>query len=392
MARVLWVDASAGVAGDMLAGALVDAGVPIDIMREAVDSVIPGMVTLTSTAVARAGLAATKFDVTVVEADAPQRHLSTIRSLLDDSGLDLAVRGQVLRVFTRLAEAEAAAHGVSIDEVHFHEVGAADSIADVVAVCAALHWLKIEELRFSVLELGHGSVQAAHGRLPVPTPAALRLSAGCVVTSDHSGECATPTGLALLTALGEQSGLHSLRVARTGVGAGSKDPSDHPNVVRVVVGDAAREQLLLEANVDDMDPRLWPGALEAILQAGARDAWLTPIVMKKGRPAHTLSVLCTDDTRTAVEEAVFRNTTTIGLRVLDIEKVALDRGFASVEVRGHQIAVKYAGRLGRIYNVSIEWNDVAAAAALLGIPERDLLTEAQEAAAVAGYVDGATLP
>ena len=392
MGTTLWVDASAGVAGDMLAGALVDAGVPLDVMRAAVEAVLPGKVNLSAASVQRAGMQATKFDVEVLEEDAPHRHLSTIRELVGAARVDAAVAASVLRVFSRLAEAEAAAHGIDVEEVHFHEVGAADSIADIVAVCAGLHWLQVTDLGFSTLELGHGTVQGAHGRIPVPTPAALRLTEGCLVTAAYTGEMATPTGLALLTSLGEQSTPPAMRVLRSGAGAGTKDPADHANVVRVIVGEAEDAQLLLEANIDDMDPRLWPGAIDAILRAGARDAWLTPIVMKKGRPALTLSVLCAGAERAAVEDAILHTTTTIGMRVVEVEKVALDRGFAEVQVEGQSVSVKYAGRHGRIYNVSVEWEDVARAAAALGRAERDVLADATRAAETSGFVTGAPLP
>lgn len=392
MGTALWVDASAGVAGDMLAGALIAAGVPIEVMRCAVDSVVAGLVELDAHEVQRAGLSATRLEVTTLEQDPPHRHLSAILELVEQAALDPSVADAVARVFRRLGEAEAAAHGVDVEEVHFHEVGAADSIADIIAVCAGLHWLAVDDLSFSVLELGHGSVQAAHGRIPVPTPAALRLTEGFRVTSLHSGEMATPTGLALLTALGSQQPMPTMRVLRSGMGAGSRDPEDHPNVVRVVIGEREAGQLLLEANVDDMDPRLWPSAIDSIMRAGARDAWLTPIVMKKGRPALTLSVLCTEVERQAIEEAIFRDTTTIGLRVLYVGKVALERGFTEVKVDGQRIAVKWAGRLGRVYNVSIEWEDVAAAARQLGLPDREVLASATAAAAELGLMPGAEIP
>ncbi len=388
----MWIDASAGVAGDMLAGALVDAGVPIDVMRGAVEAVLPRGVALEAAAVQRAGMHAVKFDVHVLEASAPHRHLTTIRDAVEHSSLNPVLRASISAVFERLGHAEAAAHGIAVDEVHFHEVGAADSIADIVAVCAGLDWLGVSTLSFSVLELGHGAIQGAHGRIPVPTPAALHLTQDCRVKSEFAGESATPTGLALLTALGTQAPPPAMRLLATGAGAGSKDPADHANVVRALVGEADSGQLLLEANVDDMDPRLWPGAIEAIMHAGALDAWLTPIVMKKGRPALTLSVLCSSTARPSVEEAILQCTTSIGMRVVEIEKIALERGFTEVQVAGHRVAVKYAGRLGRIYNVSVEWEDVAAAAKATGMAEREVLTSATLAAEALGLVPGSPLP
>lgn len=392
MSTSVWVDASAGVAGDMLAGALVDAGVPLDVMRAAVDAVMPAAVALECTRTLRAGMSASKFDVRVIESEAPHRHLANILSAVAHAPLAAQVQSMIEATFRCLGEAEAMAHGIAVQEVHFHEIGAADSIADVVSVCAGLHWLDARSIGFSTLELGYGDVRGGHGRIPVPTPAALRLTQGLNVKSEFAGEMATPTGLALLTALGEQTPPPSMRLLQSGAGAGSKDPADHANVVRVLVGDSTDPQLLIETNVDDMDPRLWPGAIEAILQAGARDAWLTPIVMKKGRPAHTLSVLCDGKARPEIEEAIFRSTSSIGLRVIEVDKVALDRGFAEVVVAGEPIAVKYAGRNDRIYNVSIEWDHIATAAQVSGMSERAVLAEATLAAKALGLVVGQPLP
>ena len=386
MGRAVWVDASAGVAGDMLAAALVDAGVPLEVMTDAVRAVLPD-VTLTTTRVSRNGLAATKFDV-VAGADQPHRHLADIHALLDAAPISDEVRTAVKQVFARLADVEAAAHGTAVDDVHFHEVGAVDSIADIVAVCAGLHHLECDDLHFGLVELGTGTVRAAHGELPVPTPAALRLSQGLQVQAGARGECATPTGLALLTALGRQSpAMPPLQIDVSGIGAGTRERKDRANVVRVVVGALIDTDpiVLAEANVDDMDPRLWPRAIELLMAAGADDVWLTPIVMKKGRPAHTLSVLCKRSRSMALQELVFEHTTTIGMRVMELDKVALERRFETVQVEGESVAVKIAGRAGWILNVSIEYADVAAIAQRHNRSERDVLHLAETAAAAAGY-------
>lgn len=392
MGHTIWVDASAGVAGDMLAGALIDAGAPLAAVDAAVQAVLPNAVQCSVRQVERAGLRATKFDVAVVETDAPHRHLSDILALVDGAALLPRVRERIHAVFLRLGEVEARAHGIPIEAVHFHEVGAADSIADIVAVCAGLEALDVDDLRFGTIALGSGSVRTEHGLLPVPTPAALGLTHGLQVTAGGSGELATPTGLALLVALGEQAALPTMRVLASGSGAGSKDFADHPNVVRVVVGQQeAGIAILIEANVDDMDPRLWPAAIEALMAAGAQDAWLTPIVMKKGRPALTVSVLCRQRDTESLLETLLRHTSTIGARVIEVGKVALERRFEQVVVQGHPIAVKLAGRHGRVYNVSLEFEDVAAAAAALGQPQRQVLEAAQVAARESGWVEGVAL-
>ena len=203
-------------------------------------------------------------------------------------------------MFRRLAEVEASAHGVPVEDVEFHEVGSWDSVADVVGTCAALHLLGVEDVVATRIALGSGTVRTAHGLLPVPVPAVLGLVDGWQVEAGGNGELATPTGAALLTTYATAQGpLPALDVVTSGVGAGTRDPAERPNVVRVVLGtrpapvapDASRPMVVLEANVDDLDPRVWPTVLTALMDAGAADAWLTPILMKKGRPAHTLSVL-----------------------------------------------------------------------------------------------------
>lgn len=384
MTRMLWVDATAGVAGDMLAAALIDAGVPLMVMREAVEAVLPGVAALSSSEVTRAGQRAVKFDVAAAT-EQEHRRLGDIRALISRADITPALRDDVERVFVRLAEAEAAAHGVEIEAVHFHEVGAVDSIADIVSVCAGLQWLGIDDLRFSVLELGRGTVRAAHGILPVPTPAAIRLTMGLQVSSERSGECATPTGLAILTTLGRQSGIPAMHTTGHGAGAGTRDTEDRANVVRVVLGEPVTSNVLIETNIDDMDPRLWPRVLDLLMGAGAQDAWLTPIVMKKGRPAHTLSVLCTPEQISQLEAVLFEHTTTIGVRRIDIEKSVLERLIEVIEVEGQQMRVKIAGRGMRILNVSIEFDDVANAARILQRSEREVLDQARSIAESRGY-------
>ena len=294
----LWVDASAGIAGDMLLGALLDAGASLDAVRSAVGAVVPGEVAVRTSTVTRAGLRALKVDVESLGEGHPHRSWTRIRTLLESADLPTAVREPALAVFARLADAEGRVHGIPPDDVAFHEVGSWDAIADIVGVCAALADLGVGRVTASPVAVGSGRVRAAHGDLPVPPPAVLELARGWQVLAGGEGELATPTGMALLRALADGCGaLPPLAVAAIGIGAGARDTAGRANVVRVVVGapDGAApttsEMWVLETNVDDLDPRLWPTVLSALLAAGAADAWLVPILMKKGRPAHTLCVL-----------------------------------------------------------------------------------------------------
>ncbi|WP_296604677.1 nickel pincer cofactor biosynthesis protein LarC [Nocardioides sp.] len=369
----VWVDGSAGASGDMLLGALVGAGVPLAVLQEAVGAVAPEPVTLRVEDVRRGGLAATRVHVEVAESH-HHRTWRDVRALLDGCGL-------ALRVFERLAAAEGAVHGVPADDVHFHEVGALDAIADVVGVCAGFEHLGATSVTVSPVAVGSGTVQTAHGVLPVPPPAVAELLRGVpTYAGPVAMELCTPTGAALLTTLATAYGPQpAMAVDRIGVGAGGRDPEGHANVLRLFVGEpgaGAGAPLLLECNVDDLDPRVWPAVLTALLAAGASDAWLTPILMKKGRPAHTLSVLVDAGRADAVRSAIFRQTSTIGLREQPVTKHALDREMVAVEVEGRRVAVKLARHDGVLVNAQPEYDDVARAAAELGRPVADVLAEA----------------
>jgi uncharacterized protein (TIGR00299 family) protein len=403
-----WLDCSSGASGDMLLGTLVDAGVPLEVLDASVQAIAPEPIRLRAESVSRSGLAATRVRVEAADSTT-HRGLGDIRALLSAAPLDERVRDRAGAVFARLAEAEASVHGTTTDAVHFHEVGALDAIADVVGVCAGLVHLGLETLTCSTIAVGGGSVEAGHGRLPVPPPAvAALLRDAPSVGGPADRELCTPTGAALVTTWADDyGGQPAMRVQAIGVGAGGTDLPGHPNVIRLFVGEPvdaaflaqgsptpigsyqgsptpigsyqgspATEQLVLEANIDDLDPRLWPAVIDRLLGAGAADAWLTPILMKKGRPAHTLSVLTDASRRSAILDVVFAETTTIGLRERAVGKVALDREIRTVEVGGQPVRVKVARHDGVVVNAQPEYDDVAAAAAALGRPVKTVLADA----------------
>ena len=405
----LWIDASRGVAGDMLLGALLDAGASLEAVRSAVEAVLPATVAIESATAQRAGMRGIHVRVDVRVPDQPHRDWTEVRRILEQAGLAEPVRARALRTFGLLAEAEARAHGIEPDRVHFHEVGAWDSIADVVGVCAAVEDLGIDTVSAGPVALGSGSVHAAHGDIPVPVPAVLELSRGWQVLAGGQGELATPTGLALVRALAETCGpLPALTPDAVGVGAGTRDTPGRPNVVRVVVGrlemsettdpatptglPAPVRMTMLEANVDDLDPRLWPGVLSALLEARAADAWLVPILMKKGRPAHQLGVLCADQDADMLLGAVLRLVPTLGVRRYPVDRVALDRAWTPVDVNGHEIRIKVGSSGGRVRTATPEFEDVRRAAAALDLPEREVLDRARGAAAVQGLQLDAPAP
>ncbi|MCW2753089.1 MAG: hypothetical protein JWQ32_500 [Marmoricola sp.] len=392
MSRVGWLDVSSGASGDMVLGALLGAGVPLDVLRSAVDAVSPETVALGVETVARNGFVATRCSVAVADSSTA-RDWAAIRDLLAGSRLEAPVRDLALAIFSRLAEAEAEVHGVDVELVHFHEVGALDSIADIVAAAAGFVHLGLESITCSAIALGAGTVATSHGRLGVPAPAVAVLLRGI---PSYGGpierELTTPTGAAILAVLADGFGPQpAMAIEEVGVGAGGADPDGHANVLRLLVGEglpsprgvstssttgAVGRAVVIEANIDDLDPRLWPDVIAALLAAGASDAWLTPILMKKGRPAHTLHVLVGDDAAQTVRHEIFRQTSTIGIREQTFDKHALDRSFAAVEVDGQRIAVKLAHLHGELLNVQPEYDDVAAAARALGRPAKDVLAEA----------------
>jgi uncharacterized protein (TIGR00299 family) protein len=395
----LWVDATAGIAGDMLLGALIDAGAPLEGVESAVSAVVPGEVALRTTTVHRAGLRALKLDVDSRAEDHPHRSWARIRSMLETAELPSAVRTNALAAFARLADAEARVHGVSPDDVHFHEVGSWDSIADIVGVCAALAELTVTRMTASPVAVGSGRIGSAHGDMPVPPPAVLELARGWRVLAGGEGELATPTGMALIRALADECGpMAPMEITAVGVGAGGRDVPGRANVVRVALGipmtDAPTTggMWVLETNIDDLDPRVWPTVLAALLEAGAADAWLVPIVMKKGRPAHTLCVLAHDAEREALRDKVFALTSTIGVRETPVSRVALRRDWRAVALRGGEVRIKVAVRAGLIVHATPEFDDAAALALARDVPVRQVLDEAVAAAEAAMLRPGAQWP
>lgn len=398
MSRVLWIDASAGVAGDMLLGALLDAGADLGFVRRCVTAVHPDVDVVTEPTT-RHQLAATKAGVLdrstgdAAEHSHGHRHdhrpWREVRDLLVAAEMPAAVRDRALRTFELLARAEGQVHGVEPAAVEFHEVGSLDAIGDVVGCCAALVDLAPARVVCSPVTVGHGAqVHGAHGRIPVPGPAvtAIATEAGLPVTGGPlAHEAATPTGVALLAALADAYGpLPTMTPLATGLGAGTRDPQEVANVVRVVLGrtltDQPATQVLLETNIDDLDPRLWPGVLADLLEAGAADAWLAPVLMKKGRPAHVLAVLCDADRRPALLDVIAATTSAIGVRESTVAKHLVERDLVDVSVDGHPVAVKVARRGGRVVNVQPEFRDVAAYAAAVGLPTKRALARAVAAA------------
>jgi pyridinium-3,5-bisthiocarboxylic acid mononucleotide nickel chelatase len=401
--RHAWIDASAGVAGDMLLGALIDAGADLAVVQRAVDAVIADSVRLATRAVTRAGQHASQISIEVIARDVPVREWTAIENLITTAALAAPIRGRALLSFDRLAEVEARIHHLPKDRVHFHEVGALDSIADIVGVAAALHDLQIDSISAGAVAVGSGRLEGgAHGDLGVPVPAVVELATGWRIFAGGPGELTTPTGMALVSTLAERcEDLPPLTLRASGAGAGSRDTPGRPNLTRVLIGERVTHadddlseggDVLIEANVDDLDPRLWPGVLARLISAGAADAWLVPIIMKKGRPAHTVSILARPDQAADLRFLLLSLTSTIGVRETRVRKTALPRGWVDLTVAGSCISIKIAYRDGTIRQVTPEFDDLERAADELGLSPLTLLEHATMAANAAGLVTGAAVP
>jgi uncharacterized protein (TIGR00299 family) protein len=399
--RHAWIDASAGVAGDMLLGALIDAGANLAVVQEAVDAVIADSVRLALTPVTRAGQHASQISVEVIAHDVPVRAWRAIKDIIAKADLAAPIRDRALATFGRLAEAEVRVHELPPEEVHFHEVGALDSIADIVGVAAALHSLEIDSISASAVAVGSGRVRGTHGDMGVPVPAVVELAAGWKIFAGGSGELTTPTGMALVSALAERcEDLPLLTLQASGAGAGTRDTPGRPNLTRVLIGERvtrpddnlSEADVLIEANVDDLDPRLWPGVLTSLIRAGAADAWLVPIIMKKGRPAHTVSVLARPDQAADLRYLLLALTSTIGVRETRVRKTALPRGWVDLIIAGSCISIKVAHHHGTIWQVTPEFDDLERAADEQDLSPITLLEQAMAAALAAGLVAGAPIP
>ncbi|MBE3069749.1 MAG: nickel pincer cofactor biosynthesis protein LarC [Planctomycetes bacterium] len=386
--KVLYVDACAGAAGDMLLGALVDAGLPEADLRACLARLPVTGYALEVRREKRLGLDVARAEVRMTRQEHHHRHLADIEGLIDGAGLPGRAGEWAKAVFRRLAAAEAKVHGSTPEEVHFHEVGAVDSIVDIVGVCAGLAMLGVERIVASPLPLGSGFVEMAHGRLPVPAPAVVELMRGVPTAEcDEPGELTTPTGAAILVTLAERFGpMPPMVIEAVGYGAGARQGPRTPNVVRVVLGQsvdgAAAEgdtAWLLEANIDDATGETLGAATQALLDAGALDVWLTPVTMKKGRPGVVLACLAADGALEAVEAAVFRETTTFGVRRTRVQRTKLAREHVEVATPFGPVRVKVGRRAGALVTASPEYEDCLRLAREHGMPFRQVYDAARAA-------------
>jgi hypothetical protein len=376
-----------GISGDMIVGALMDAGLDLSLLSEELKKLDLTGYRLEQKRVIRGGLAATKFDVVLTEDGGPGRGLNDILESIEGSSLARKPKETAGKIFLNLAEAEARVHGISVQDVHFHEVGAIDAVIDVVGCAVGLELLGVDRVLSSPVNLGAGTVRSSHGVLPVPPPAVMELLKGRPVYSEGpQAELTTPTGAAILSTLAERFGpLPPMEVQAIGCGAGSSDFSDMPNILRVFIGSVKNEGdvdsiAVIEANIDDMNPELYTPFMEKALMTGALDVFLTPIVMKKGRPGIKITILTEPAGEKKLSALLLNETTTFGLRVRYETREKLRRETVEVETGYGKVKVKLGRMDGKITQVSPEADSCAQLAARKKVPLKSIYDQAKKAA------------
>ncbi|MFN2488956.1 MAG: nickel pincer cofactor biosynthesis protein LarC [Actinomycetota bacterium] len=383
----LYFECFSGASGDMIMGALLDAGASEQRVRSSLDALQLDGWELHVSTVSRAGIRATRAEIAITETVAPCRRHRDVVAIIKGSPLPETIARRALRTFELLADAEARVHSTSREEVHFHEVGAVDAIVDVVGCCAAFEHFRPHHVVTSAIATGAGITAGAHGSLPLPAPAVTEIlqRRKASIFGRGKAELITPTGAALLGAFSDEFGrLPAMKLHASGYGAGARE-LDTPNVLRVFVGERDEngrraQATVIEANLDDMNPELVPHVIGELMSAGAQDAWVTPIVMKKGRPGLTLSVLASPAERTKLTEIIHRETTTLGVRVVPVIKDALERRWIEVDVAGRPVRVKIGMQRGEAVNVGPEYDDARAAARASGLPLKQVYALAVKAA------------
>lgn len=392
MTRIAYFDCFSGCSGDMLLGALLDAGLELDRLREGIESLGIAGLKISAQKVMRGVLSATKFDVTVAgSSKVSKRRLSGILEMISSSDLSRSVKAGSSAVFERLAGVEAKIHGISVEDVHFHELGAIDSIVDIVGTFLGLELLGVERCYCSPLPAGRGTVRCAHGTLPLPAPATLQLLAEARVplTSQpvvltQPVELVTPTGAALLVHLCDFK-QPAIALDTVGYGAGSKELQDWPNVLRVWLGEEsgttdAQGLVLLETNIDDMEPRIYGYLMEKLFEQGAADVWFTPIQMKKDRPAVMLSVITSSADESAIVDIIMRQTSTLGVRSRSVARHIASREVEEFASSLGPVKVKLKRFYGAIAGISAEYEDCRRIAEECSIPLREVIRIVEEEA------------
>lgn len=385
--RVLYFDCFSGAAGDMILGALIAAGADRDVVRARISGLGIGGFELKIEDVRKQGFSAIKIQVDW-QPDHAHRHLHHIQKIIDASSLSAFVKQTAMRVFQRLAEAEARVHGTTIEKVHFHEVGAVDAIVDIVGTAIALELLNVDRIVCSPVPVGSGTVQCDHGVMPVPAPATAELLKRVPIAAcDETGELLTPTGAAILTTIADSFGpMPEMMIESIGFGAGTRDGKSRPNVLRVLCGDATEllvagrdEVVILETNLDDCTGEEIGRVIERLIEVGALDAFCQPIVMKKSRPGVMLTAIAPLEREAICTRTMLHETTTFGVRRRVSQRVTLERRIERVETAFGTIRVKLGLEEDRVIRVAPEYDDCDRAARTHGVALRDVMDAARKA-------------
>lgn len=399
--KTLYFDCFAGASGNMILGALVALGVDETELVGELKKLDISDFEIEFSVKDKSGIAAIHANVKVPE-EKTHRHLHNIEKIINDSRLNDSVKKRAIKIFTKLAKAEAKVHGIDVQKVHFHEVGAMDAIIDVVGACIGFEMLGIERFVCSKIHVGSGFVKMAHGKFPVPPPAVVEiLKSAPIYSTEIEGELITPTGAAIIAAVGEDFGqIPEMKIEKTAYGAGTRDYLDFPNVLRLILGEEEKkrkgeaekigifderrtknnEQLtLIETNIDDLSPEILGFVMERAFDFGCLDCWFTPILMKKNRAATMISILCEPEKVEIFKELLFTETSTLGIRISRIERECLERESKKIETEFGEIDVKFAKYNGKIVNVKPEYDQMREFAVKSKIPlkeiERKILRE-----------------
>jgi pyridinium-3,5-bisthiocarboxylic acid mononucleotide nickel chelatase len=385
--RILIYDCFSGISGDMNLGAMIDLGVDEKLLESELEKLdLPGWKLEISKA-QRHGIGGTMVKVKQTRREHHHRHLSDIEKIINNSRLDDSTKKLSMKIFMKLALAEASVHGITVEEVHFHEVGAVDSIVDIVGAAICFNALFVDEVHVTAVELGGGTVKCDHGRLPVPAPATAEILKDIPVRMNGVDfEATTPTGAAIISALGDKfSSREPVRITRTGYGVGQKDHPEVPNLLRVYLGEAAEENdtghdaVLIECNIDDMNPEFYEHISEKLFNAGAADVYLTNIIMKKGRPAIVLSVICETDKSPMLKEVLFTETTTLGVRTIPFRKDTLAREFETIQTPFGPVKFKKSLYKGKEVSCKPESEECRRIARETGMPLKHVYNSLAEA-------------
>lgn len=381
--KVLCYECFSGISGDMNLGAMIDLGVDKDFLINELNKLNLKGWDLLVQKDQRHGIHGTKVTVRQTKHEHAHRHLSDIRKIIDNSALDTRVKELSMKIFMKIAEAEAAVHGISLERVHFHEVGAIDSIIDIVGAAICFNWFSPDAVHFTPVEVGGGFVKCDHGRLPVPAPATAEILKDIPIKKGGVDfEATTPTGAAIVTALGTMFGKEiTVKASKTGYGVGHKEHPDVPNLLRVSLGElvsgpeTGHDALLMECNIDDMNPEFFDYISEKLFRAGAADVYLSNIIMKKGRPGTVLHVICENDVADSMKQIIFTESTSLGIRTFPFRKDTLSREFETISTPLGQVKIKRSFFRGKEVSAKPEYDDCKLLAAEKGIPVKDVYNQ-----------------